>query len=157
TRDRKGDTSLLRATYSGDLETFRQLLDRNMEIDAKGDFQLTALMEASIQGNRQIIELLLAKGADPRARDQDGFTVLTSAFPFPDPGLFRLLIGKGADPGARSSTGVDLLMAAAASDTTSTEMIEALRSVPVDPQIAAANFHTQHGFGSGPEFPLDWA
>lgn len=156
-RDRKRDTPLLRAAYSGDVEIFRQLVDRDVEIDAKGDFQLTALMEAFIQGNRQMIELLLAKGADPRVRDQDGFTVLTSALSFRDPTLFRLLIGKGADPGARSSTGLDLLMAAAASDTTSTEMIEMLRSVPVDPQIAAANFHTQHGFGSGPERPMDWA
>jgi ankyrin repeat protein len=156
-RDHKGDTTLLRATYSGDFSIFRLLADRGVDVNAHGDFKLTALMEAVIQGNRQMAEWLLAHGADVRARDQDGFTVLSTAISFADPGIFRFLIGKGADPSVRSSTGVDLLMAASASDTATPEIIRDLRTLRVDPRIGAANLHTQHGYGSESERPLDWA
>ena len=155
-RDGKGVTTLIRAVYSGDLDIFRLLVDRGVDVNARGDFQLTALMEAVIQGNRPMAEMLLGYGADIRLRDQDGFTALTSAGSFADTAFFRFLIDQGAEPSVRSNTGIDLLMAAAASDTTTPEMIRELRSRKVDPQIRAANFHTKHGYGVS-ERPLDWA
>jgi ankyrin repeat protein len=156
-RDKQGNSALLRATYSGNIQNLRVLIRRGIDVNAPGDFGLTPLLEAAIQGNRQMVEMLLDKGADPRTHDQDGFTALTSALSFRNPSVFRLLIRKGSDPRARSNTGVDLLMAAAASDSTGIEIIQDLQNLHVDPRIGAANFHTQHGYGEKRESPLDWA
>src|SRR5262249_28671617 len=53
--------------------------------------------------------------------------------------------------------GEDLLMAVAASDTSRPEVVRELLKLDVDPRRRSANLHIQHGFGTEPESPLDWA
>ena len=126
-----------------------------MEFDK--DFQLTALMIASFQENTKTIELLLARGADTKVRNALGFTAVNVGTSFRDFTPFRMLITKGGDPSHRHIGGQDLLMAAAASDTSTPEVIREIVKQGLDPKARAGNLHIQHGFGKDPESPLDWA
>lgn len=159
-RDKKGETTLTRAAYSGDPEILRLLVDRGVDVNAQvelsKDFQLTPLMIAAFQGNTKLIELLLARGADSKFHNTLGFSALNVGTSFQDFTPFRMLIAKGGDPRQRHIGG-DLLMAAAKSDTTTLEVIREIAKLGLDPRAGVANLHIQHGFGKEPERPLDWA
>jgi ankyrin repeat protein len=156
-RDIRGENTIFRAAFSGDTDILRLLVDKGADVNGRTSDSITALMEAAVHGNSRMIEILLARDADTRAHDEEGYTALTSAVSYHDFTPFRLLISKGADPTYRSMSGQDLLMAAASSDTSRTEVIRELVNLPVDLKIRSANFHTSHGFAKDPESPLDWA
>jgi N-acyl-D-amino-acid deacylase len=109
---------------------------------------------AAILNRRTNLEMLLARGADPAKSLGGG---LVSAMAFSDVGLFRRLLAKGADPAQRSPLGQDVLTAAVASDTTDPEVVRELIRVGNDPNAQTRHLHADHGYGSGPEVPLDWA
>lgn len=62
--DRRGDTPLVAASYSGQEGAVRQLLDAGARIDGRSDRGMTALHAASYRGHTGIVSLLLARGAD---------------------------------------------------------------------------------------------
>jgi ankyrin repeat protein len=159
-RDNKGETTLIRAASSGDPRILRLLVDHAVDVNAgAGDdkFKFTALMVAAAEGNSEMVEMLLARGADSKIRDEAGFTTVNFAKSYRDFNALRLLIAKGADPSIRNLFGQDLMMAAAASDSSTPEVIREIAMLRVDPKLRAANLHTQQGFPKDPESPLDWA
>jgi len=157
-RDKHNETTLLRAASSGDPNIMKLLIDRGVDINtASSPGGVTPLLEAIAQNDIEILDMLIAKGADLKARDREGYTVLTSATSFGNFSLFRKLIDKGAEPGARNDGGVDLLMAVAASDTASPELIRDLVKRGADPKAKVANLHARKDSGTDPEGPLDWA
>jgi ankyrin repeat protein len=156
-RDIRGESTIFRAAFSGDMEVLRLLVDRGADVNARTNENFTALMEAAVHGNGSMIEMLLSRAADTKAHDEEGNTALTSANDYHDFTLFRLLISKGADPGYRNMAGQDLLMAAASSDSSSPEVIREMINLPLDPTIRSANFHISHGLAKDSEGPLDWA
>lgn len=159
-RDNKGETTLIRATSSGNPQILRLLADQKVDVNAAaGDdkFKYTALMVAAAEGNSEMVEMLLAQGADSKFRNEAGFTTINFAKSYRDSTALHLLIAKGADPSIRNMFGQDLMMAAAASDTTTPEVIRKIAMLRVDPTLQAANLHTQHGFAKDAESPLDWA
>ncbi|MBK5294351.1 MAG: ankyrin repeat domain-containing protein [Acidobacteriia bacterium] len=155
-RDREGLTAVIRAAHNGDAETVKLLIARGADVNARGR-GTTALLDAINRNDSALVDLLLVSGADAKAQDDDGAGVPASATSYADVMMFRKLIAKGADPKLRGSTGVDLMMAAAASDTTSPELIRELVKLGVDPGSKASNLHLSHGFGTESESPLDWA
>ncbi len=157
-RDRNGESTVFRAALSGDLEVLRLLIDKGSDINAPGLGRITALMEAGSHGsNAAMAKMLLARGADVNARDEEGYTALLSPVSYGDLVFLRVLIANGADPAHRNMAGQDVMMAAASSDTTSPEVVRELSKLGLDPKVRVANLHTQHGFGNGPEGPLDFA
>jgi ankyrin repeat protein len=160
-RDKKGETTLTRASFSGDPEILRLLADRGLDVNERvaldKDFQLTPLMIAAFQGNTKVMEMLLARGADSSFHNSLGFSALNIGASFHDFTPFRMLIAKGGDPKERHIGGEDLLMAAAASDTTTPEVIREIAKLGLDPKARAANLHIEHGYGKESESPLDWA
>ncbi|HUS04995.1 MAG TPA: ankyrin repeat domain-containing protein, partial [Bryobacteraceae bacterium] len=155
-RDRDGQTTILRAAYNGDAETMKLLLARGVDVNARAR-GTTALLDAINRNDGVIVDLLLAHGADATAQDDDGFGALVSATSYADLTIFRKLIAKGADPKLRGSSGVDLMLAAAASDTSRPALISELAKLGADPRQRATNLHIKHGFGKQSESPLDWA
>ena len=156
-RDRHGLTTVIRAAYDGDLESMKLLLGRGVDVNARGE-GATALERAVSRNDDALVDLLLTHGADVKALAEDGSSVLVSALSYADPALFRTLIAKGADPKRRNPPlSVDLLMAAAASDTSRPELVRELLELGADPKERVANLHTEHGFGTELESPLDWA
>ncbi len=155
-RDKEGVTTLQRAAFNGEAETIGMLANRGVDVNARGRGS-TPLLDAVSGGNFAAVDLLLARGADVTAHDDDGIGVLTSATSYEDSTIFRKLVAKGADPGLRGASGLDLMMAAAASDTSNQETIRELVKLGADPKRSAPNLHITHGFGKEPESPLDWA
>jgi ankyrin repeat protein len=156
-RDRQGLTTVIRAAYDGDLESMRLLLGRGVDLNARGG-GTSALAWAVSRNDLALVELLLKHGADVKALDGDGASVLVSALSYADMGLFRKLISKGADPLHRGSPlAVDLLMAAASSETSRPELVEEMLKLGADAKERLENLHTQHGYGTELETPLDWA
>jgi ankyrin repeat protein len=160
-RDKKGETTLTRAAFSGDPEILRLLAGRGVDVNERveidKDFHLTALMIAAFQQHTKLMEMLLARGADSKFHNSLGFSALNTGTSFHDFTPFRMLIAKGGDPQQRSISGQDLLMVAAASDTATPEVIREIVRLGLDPKAGAANLHIQHGFGKEPETALDWA
>jgi ankyrin repeat protein len=155
-RDQVGFTPLLRASFNGDVETAKLLIDRGANVNASG-LGMTPLFGA-VNGNRAVlVHLLLEHGADATAKDQSGAGVLAYATSHADAAIFRELINRGADPKLRNSVGVDVMFMAAASDMSSPEMIKELVRLGADPKGRAVNLHVTHGYGSDPEGVVDWA
>jgi len=97
-----GNTDLLKASESGDIETVRSALEDGVDINAKNtenQFQLgmTPLMYASARRHSDITALLVEKGADINAKDNDGSTALMYAAFSGDQQTVELLLSKGAN------------------------------------------------------------
>ena len=64
-----GETALMMAARTGNLDAVKMLLDHGADVNAKETLRGTgALMWAAEQGHVEIIELLIAKGADVKAQ-----------------------------------------------------------------------------------------
>jgi len=75
----KKPSSLMRASYSGDIETIRRLLKIPLvrdSINEKNNRDETAFYMATEQGHEEIMDLLLTNGADPVFPDQFGYNFL---------------------------------------------------------------------------------
>jgi ankyrin repeat protein len=155
-RDRQGLTTVIRAAYDGDLESVKLLLDRGVDINARGA-GFTALLWAVNRNDEALVDLLLKHGADVKAQDDDGLTVLVNATSYANITIFRKLTANGADPRWRGPLGLDLLTAAAASDTSRPEVVRQILKMGCDAKQRSANLHTMHGYGTEPEGPFDWA
>ncbi len=57
------DYALTGTAREGDVEAVKTLLGKGANVNAKGEFEMTALVEAAWQGHAEIVKLLLAKGA----------------------------------------------------------------------------------------------
>jgi ankyrin repeat protein len=88
------------ATWKGDLEKIKKLLDQNPElVNAQDESGLTPLHYAVNYGYEnqiQIINLLLEKGADVNIKTLDGRTPLHNAAEAANKNVVELLISKGA-------------------------------------------------------------
>ncbi len=63
-----GETPLMVAARSGNLDTLKVLLDAGAAIEAKDTLRgTTALIWAAEQNHAKVVSLLLSRGADPKA------------------------------------------------------------------------------------------
>jgi ankyrin repeat protein len=104
---------ILLASVQGEMSIIKVLLDAGANIEARGQFGMTALMLATLKGNTKVVELLLARGAKVDARADNGATALMTAARDNFPDLVELLIGHGADVNAATKQAFTPLMAAA--------------------------------------------
>lgn len=74
-----GDTTLLTAVKTGNLQIVDALLESNPDLEARDQFNQTPLMNAARKGFTRIVIHLLNKGAQINAVDSNGQTALVKA------------------------------------------------------------------------------
>jgi ankyrin repeat protein len=114
-----GETVLMTAARTGNVDAVRMLLDRGADVNARERYKgQTALMWAAAERHTDVVKLLLSRGADWRVRSFDRETkppklsAASSISPIPRGGFTALLFSAregDVATGARCSTpGVDI-------------------------------------------------
>ncbi len=94
--DAKGNSLLMLASYNGNLETARMLLECGAEVDRRNDRGQTPLGGVAFQGFENIVHLLLQHGADIDADNGGGMTPLMFAAMFGRGQVVEQLQARGA-------------------------------------------------------------
>lgn len=92
-RDREGNTPLILAAKSGDIDNVNALLNMGFDINERNYRGRTSLIEASENGHKNVVRLLRNNGADPDLKDKDGFTALIHAIQQKNTDIVNELIG----------------------------------------------------------------
>lgn len=98
---KSGETPLISAITTGDVELVRLMLHRGADVEARCVDHITPLMHAVMRGHLSILDLLLSKGAQVDATTA-GWTALHRAADLVNVPMATLLLSKGADIGSRS-------------------------------------------------------
>jgi len=78
---------------------------KEIDVNAKDKFGVTALIDASSKGQKEIVELLIVEGADLDAQDNKGDTALMIAALKGHSEIVELLIANGADVRIKDNSG----------------------------------------------------
>ena len=92
-----GDTALIRAAGTGQMEMIRHLLSEGADVAATNKSGRPALTLAAQEGYTEVVRLLLSYGADPAVKDKDGWNALTAAAFHGREGAVEVLAGKMKD------------------------------------------------------------
>src|SRR2546422_3462269 len=98
--DRGSFTALLFAARLGELESARELVKGNANVDDTAADGTSALAVAILSGHPAVASFLLERGADPNA-NRAGFAALHAAVLRGDPQLVETLVRRGANPNAQ--------------------------------------------------------
>ena len=98
--DRNGDTPLLHAVVSGQMEVLQYLISKGAKVTVKTKAELTPLHLASQKGHRDIAELLIKRGNSVNAKSNLGQTPLHEAAFYGHMEVVELLVENGADVNA---------------------------------------------------------
>lgn len=104
-RDGKGNTLLMLASYNGQLEMSRILLENGADPQIANDMGQIPLAGAAFKGNKEMTKLLLEHGADVNAQMADGKTALMFAAMFDQTEIIDILLENGADAFLQTSDG----------------------------------------------------
>jgi ankyrin repeat protein len=107
------DARLADAAEQGDQALVRLLIDRGVDVNAKGVDGTTALHHAVHADHLQIADMLLRVGADAAARDRYGVTPLYLACLNGSADMIQRLLDAGVDSNIVDATGETPLMTAA--------------------------------------------
>lgn len=91
-RDGKGNSLLMLASYNGQLEMTRVLLENGGDPQLANDMGQIPLAGAAFKGNTEMAHLLIEHGADVNARMADGKTPLMFAAMFDRVEIIDLLL-----------------------------------------------------------------
>ena len=100
------------ASFNGQVDSARILLDNGAHVNAKGYSDWTPLHYASHYGHLKLVQLLLEKGANLNARNYVQDTPLCSASKEGRLEIVRVLLDHGADVNVRGDDGLTLYQAA---------------------------------------------
>lgn len=102
-----GWTALHIASFAGQLDAMRALLDAGADIQSRGKsrFRNAPLHTAMLTGQLEAVKLLLDRGADPLMRQAKGFTPLHEAALLGRLDCARLLLDHGAEINSRADDG----------------------------------------------------
>ena len=94
------------AAVSNDVDTLKEVINGDCDIDGADEQGQTALHFASDRGSIDCIKLLVEKGANINAKDSDGIGILQTALSAElDVDFVRLLLEAGANPDAQDIDG----------------------------------------------------
>jgi hypothetical protein len=105
-RDARGNTLLMLASYNGNAETARMLLEHGAAADRRNDRGQTPLGGVAFRGYEQIVTLLLEHGADIDADNGGGMTPLMYAAMFGRARVAAQLQARGASLRRRNRFGI---------------------------------------------------
>ncbi len=104
-RDGKGNSLLMLASYNGQFEMTRVLLENGGDPQLANDMGQIPLAGAAFKGDLKMAQLLIEHGANVNARMPDGKTPLMFAAMFNRLEIIDLLLEKGADASIQSMDG----------------------------------------------------
>ncbi len=96
-KDQRGSSPLILATYYDQLEIVELLLNSGAKIDMKDASGNTALMGVCFKGYEDIAKILIDKGANVNEQNSMGATALIYAATFNRANIAKLLLEHGAD------------------------------------------------------------
>ena len=104
--DAKGNTLLMLASYHGNVETTRMLLERGADVDRRNGRGQTPLGGVAFKGFEEIVALLLEYGADIDADNGGGMTPVMFAAMFGRMKVVEQLKAHGASLQRRNRFGI---------------------------------------------------
>ncbi len=107
TRTSIGDTALVAAVKSGDVDTVGQLLANGADVNAAAGDTATALIWAAVRDDLPVAQLLLDAGADPNIASRNNIVPLYEAITRGNTAMVDALLRAGADVNARVYEGGD--------------------------------------------------
>lgn len=110
TRDRKGESLLIKACRHGQIEMILFLLDIGVSIEDKARNGDTALMIACEENRIDIVKILVERGANVNARGRCAQTALMYACEFKSKDIVEYLIKHGAEVNAKTNHGSTALI-----------------------------------------------
>lgn len=120
---------ILRGKVVLDVEDKYEILEiktKQVDVNAKNRYGVTALIDASYRGHKEQVEWLIIEGADLNARDNQGDTALMNAAIKGHSEIVELLIVNGADVHAKDNAGNTALIDASKYARESTSEVLAL-------------------------------
>jgi ankyrin repeat protein len=90
-------TPLMWASWAGDIDLVKLLIEKGSDVNYKNINGLTPLMEAAKMGQKEVVEYLINKGARVNEVSKKGWSALMWAVDRNKPEVVKLLIEKGAD------------------------------------------------------------
>lgn len=96
-RDSYGETFLIYAVFSGDVDIVSLILSKGADVNARDSVGMTALMHSASCGYIDLVRLLLTKGADINVRTKYGDTALDLAMEKGHKEIVTLLKSAGAE------------------------------------------------------------
>jgi len=114
TRDRFGNTALLKAARLGENDVVDLLLSVDADIHHQNLAGSTALLQAATMSRRRTLAMLLEHGAAVNIANRRGVTPLLAAAYNGNERILELLLAAGADPKPLDATGKSALVYAAA-------------------------------------------
>ena len=109
----RGVTLLMQASFRGDLDIVKLLLNKGANVNLKNSYGESALAWAARGRHPEIVDVLLERGGDVDTREESGRTPLMDAAGTGDLDVVTYLLGKGASVNAKDSNGTTPLMFAA--------------------------------------------
>ncbi|XP_046569725.1 ankyrin repeat and KH domain-containing protein mask-like isoform X2 [Haliotis rubra] len=105
--DEDGNNTLHLACYGGDQGTVELILSQNvLDVNCRGERNMTPVMMAAERGHRDVMELLLSRGADVSLVDGGGNNILHLACQGYDAGTVELILSLNVvDVNARNNEG----------------------------------------------------
>jgi ankyrin repeat protein len=132
-----GQPALLAAAGGeDDAAGVRLLLKLKARVDARGRLNRSALHVACLAGNAEIAQALLEAGADVNARDEQGVSALLEAARVGSLATVRVLASRRPDAGVCDNAGRNALAIACQGNRADGDLIDALLTLGVDPQVA---------------------
>ena len=97
-RDKNGDTPLIKACKKNDQKAVKELIENKADVNLKNDKNgYTPLIIACNEGNEEIVKILIENGAKINIKDENGYTALVFACSNGNENIVKYLISKGAD------------------------------------------------------------
>lgn len=107
---KNGNTDLMLAAASGDVDSTKKALSRGAVVNAKNQVGATALMGAATGGFGEIVDLLLESKANVNSRSNNGSTALMFAAKNGHLDIVKKLLDKGADPNLTDQKGLSAML-----------------------------------------------
>jgi uncharacterized protein len=104
-RANETSTSLLEATYEGNVERVTELIRGGANVNEANLFGATPISQAALRGDTRVLKLLLKAGADPDSPNAEGETTLMVVARTGNVEAAKLLVTAGAKVDAREHWG----------------------------------------------------
>lgn len=101
---------LINAAKKDEIETVKQMLGPDIDINYKDNIGRTALMTAAAYNSIDVAKLLIEKGADINLRNINGITALMNGVTHDNKDIVKMLIEYGADIDLKDNEGKTALM-----------------------------------------------
>jgi ankyrin repeat protein len=109
TKDERGFTPLILASYNNRAEATHWLIENGVDINGRDAALNTALIGVSFKGHTDVAALILSHGPDVNAQNHQGATALIYACAFGNEEIVEMLLSNGADTTIKDGSGLSAM------------------------------------------------